>query len=217
MKSVIQKIKDPVSCLTHMAGAVFAVVAMVLMLLSASAPIEAIAFAIFGGTMFLMYTSSTLYHMISVSETITRALRKFDHIMIYFFIAGTFTPFTLLVIDNPVTKWTFFGLIWGIAITGTFFKLFWLHAPKWLSLTMYLGMGWLGLLVLPYAFSSLSTAAGGWIIAGGLFYTIGAVVYGSKRPDPWPGVFGFHEIWHLFVMAGSFSHFWVIYRYLPIS
>ncbi len=200
-----------------MAGAVFAVIGLVLMLLSASAPIEAVAFAIFGGTMFLMYTASTLYHMISISDAITLALRKFDHIMIYLFIAGTFTPFTLLIIDDPVIQWTFFGLIWGIAITGTFFKLFWLHAPNWLSLTMYLGMGWLGLLVLPYTFSSLSAAAGGWIIAGGLFYTIGAVVYGSKRPNPWPGTFGFHEIWHLFVMAGSFSHFWVIYRYLPIS
>lgn len=214
MKQLILRLKDPVSCLTHMGGALFAVTGLVLMLLSAKAPLEVVAFSIFGGTMFLMYLASTLYHMFDGSEQLTKALRKFDHVMIYFFIAGTFTPFTLLLIDGSLS-WIFLGTIWGIAFAGMFFKLFWLHAPAWLSIALYLGMGWLGLLVLPYAFTSLSAAAGNWIIAGGLSYTIGAVVYGLKRPDPYPGVFGFHEIWHLFVMGGTFSHFWVVYYYLP--
>ncbi|AXI99611.1 hemolysin III [Cyclonatronum proteinivorum] len=216
MKNLILKIKDPVSCLTHMGGAFFAVIGLVLMLLTANAPIEAVAFGIFGGTMFLMYLASTLYHMFDASEQITKALRKFDHVMIYFFIAGTFTPFTMLLIEGSL-RWIFLGVIWGIAFAGMVFKLFWLHAPAWLSIALYLGMGWLGLLVLPYAFTNLSAAAGNWIIAGGLSYTIGAVVYGLKRPDPWPGTFGFHEIWHLFVMGGTFAHFWVVYRYLPLS
>ncbi len=216
MKELLLKIKDPVSCLTHMAGALLAAVGLILMMFSAQAPVEMVAFAVFGGTMILMYTASTVYHMFTVSESITKILRTFDHVMIYFFIAGTFTPFTLLLIDGQA-KWLFFSLIWGIAVVGTLFKLFWLHAPVWLSLALYLGMGWLGLLVLPYAFGSLSASAVSWIVAGGICYTLGAVVYGLRRPNPVPGWFGFHEIWHLFVMAGSFCHFWVIYFYLPIS
>ncbi len=216
MKELLLKIKDPVSCLTHMAGALLAVVGLILMLLTARAPVEIVAFTVFGGTMILMYTASTAYHMFSVSEGATRILRTFDHVMIYFFIAGTFTPFMLLLIEGT-TKWLFFALIWGIAVIGTFFKLFWLHAPKWLSLALYLGMGWLGLLVLPHAFGNLPSSAVSWIVAGGICYTLGAVVYGLRRPNPVPKWFGFHEIWHLFVMAGSFCHFWVIYIYLPLS
>jgi len=198
-----------------MAGAFLAAVGLVLLLMSANAPVEMVAFTVFGGTMFLMYTASTVYHMISGPDSVNLLLRKFDHIMIYFFIAGTFTPFTLLLIEGSAS-WIFFTLIWSIALLGTLFKLFWLHAPGWLSLALYLGMGWLGLLILPYAFGSLSAAAGVWIITGGLSYTLGAVIYALRQPNPVPGWFGFHEIWHLFVMAGSFSHFWVIYRYLAI-
>ncbi|MCH8567182.1 MAG: hemolysin III family protein [Balneolales bacterium] len=216
MLSLIQRIKDPVSCLTHLAGAFFAIIALILMLLTANAAVEVIAFSVFGVTMFLMYMSSAVYHMIKGSDELARILRKVDHIMIFLFIAGTFTPFTLLVVEAPA-KWTFFGLIWGIAIAGVFFKVFWLHAPAWLSIALYLGMGWLGLLILPYAFASMPATAANWIIAGGVSYTIGAVIYGLKKPNPIPDWFGFHEIWHLFVMGGTFCHFWAIYNYLPIT
>jgi hemolysin III len=216
MKELILSIKDPVSCLTHMAAGLFAIAGLILMLFNAGTPEQLISFAIFGGSMVLMYTASTVYHMFSVSDSATRLLRKFDHIMIYYFIAGTFTPFILLLAEGD-TRWLLFSLIWGIALLGTFFKLFWLNAPAWLSIGLYLGMGWLGLLVLPYAFSALPASAGSWIIAGGLCYTLGAVIYGLRRPNPVPDWFGFHEIWHLFVMGGSFCHFWVVYRYLAVS
>lgn len=216
MGNILLKIKDPVSCLTHMAGAVFAAVGLVLMLLSAKAPIEIVAFTIFGSTMLLMYLASALYHMFGISARTVRLLRTFDHVMIYYFIAGTFTPFTLLLIEDT-TRWVLFSVIWGIALLGTFFKIFWLSAPAWFSIALYLGMGWLGVLILPYAFQSLPYDAAFWIVAGGIFYTIGAVIYGIKKPNPLPPWVGFHEIWHVFVMAGSFSHFWVIYRYLPLG
>lgn len=214
MKSPIYKIKDPVSCLTHMAGFFLSILGLYLLLMAGNGPLEAISFAVFGTTMMLMYSASTVYHMFSLSERGTNILRKIDHIMIYLFIAGSFTPFTLLLMDGAL-KWTVISVIWGIAFLGIMFKLLWLHAPRWVSLAFYLGMGWLGLIVLPYTIMELPAPAAWWVVAGGLSYTIGAVVYGIQKPNPSPDWFGFHEIWHLFVMGGSFCHFWAIFNYLP--
>jgi hemolysin III len=216
MKNILQKIKDPISCLTHLAGALLSIVGLYVLLNAGNGPVEIIAFAIFGFTMMLMYSASTVYHMFNLSESGTKLLRKVDHIMIYLFIAGSFTPFTLLLMEGPF-KWTMISIIWGIAIIGVVFKLLWLHAPKWVSLTFYLGMGWLGLIILPYAIMELPSTAAWWVIAGGLSYTFGAVIYGLQKPNPIPEWFGFHEIWHLFVMGGSFCHFWAIYRFLPTA
>ncbi len=187
---------------------------MILLIIRGTGFTEVTAFAIFGTTMVMMYTASTLYHYFNLSEKGTRALRKVDHIMIYLFIAGSFTPFILIILEGQF-KWIMFSVIWGIALGGTFFKLFWLNAPSWLSLMLYLGMGWLGVILTPYIAEALSSQALFWLVGGGVAYTIGAVIYGVRRPNPIPDWFGFHEIWHLFVMAGSFFHFWAVYWYLP--
>jgi len=214
MKNLLLKIKDPVSCLTHFSGFLLSIWALFLLLSAGSGPVEMIAFAVFGSTMLLMYSASTIYHMFNLSEKGTIILRKIDHSMIFLFIAGSFTPFTLLLMEGNL-KWIMISVVWGIALVGIILKLLWMHAPRWVSLTIYLGMGWLGLIIIPYTFMELPAAAW-WIVVGGLSYTLGAVVYGIQKPNPVPEWFGFHEIWHLFVMGGSFCHFWSVYKYLAV-
>lgn len=213
MVRLIRKIKDPASCLTHFAGFLLSIVGLYLLMSVGSGPVEIISFAIFGTTMMMMYFTSSIYHMFTLSEKRTRLMRRLDHISIYLFIAGSFTPFTLLVLDGAL-KWILISVVWGIAVFGVLFKLLWLHAPRWASVAIYLGMGWLGLIILPYTIIELPAAAAWWVAGGGIAYTVGAVIYGMEKPNPLPG-FGFHEIWHIFVMTGSFCHFWAVYRFLP--
>lgn len=214
--TILDKIKDPVSGLTHLAGAFLSVLALIFMVSKALNYGDAehvIAFSIFGLSMFLLYLASSLYHLITTSEKGTIILRKFDHMMIYILIAGTYTPLCLILLEGAAS-WALFIGIWSLAALGIVFKLFWFNAPKILSLLLYLLMGWLAVLVMPTLWNMLPLAAIFWIFMGGLAYTIGAVIYGTRKPDPYPNVFGFHEIWHLFVMAGTFCHFWFVYDYL---
>jgi hemolysin III len=133
--------------------------------------------------------------------------------MIFVLIAGSYTPF-LLVALTGFWRWGMLIGIWGIAISGIIFKAFWLNAPRWLYTAVYLVMGWLALIVIVPLVRALPTGAIVWLFLGGLSYTVGAVFYALKWPNPVPKVFGFHEIWHIFVMLGSFSHFWSVFRYV---
>jgi len=212
----LKQLRDPVSGLTHLAGAVLAVVGLVLLLVKASSPAKPwhlVTFSIFGATMIGLYVASTCYHLIPYGEKRTPRLRKLDHIMIFFMIAGTYTPICLIPIRGA-WGWSLFGTVWGLALTGLVLKLFWMNAPRWLSTANYLLMGWLVLVGVYPLVQALSTGALIWLLAGGLFYTAGGVIYALKRPDPWPSCFGFHEIFHILVMLGTFSHFWVMYRYV---
>lgn len=214
---LLSKIKDPVSGLTHLAGTALSVLALVFLISRALTYGESqhlIAFTIFGLSMILLYLASSLYHLLPLSEKGTLLLRKFDHMMIYVLIAGTYTPLCIILLDGFM-GWALFIAIWSLAALGILFKLVWFNAPKWLSLILYILMGWLAVVVMPTLWEVLPFAAIFWIFMGGLAYTIGAVIYGTKKPDPFPNVFGFHEIWHLFVMAGTFCHFWFVYSYLP--
>jgi hemolysin III len=216
MHGLLSKIKEPVSCLTHLFGALMSVVAMALMVYEAAAlqkPVHALSFAIFGLSLILLYSASSAYHMFNLSEKGTLRLKKIDHMMIYVLIAGTYTPFCLIALDGTV-KWVLFGTIWSLAVIGILFKLLWINAPRWISVAFYLFMGWLAVFTIPDLIGSVPDGAIAWTVTGGLSYSVGAVIYGIKKPDPFPEVFGFHEIWHLFVLGGSFSHFWVMYRYL---
>lgn len=210
-------IREPVNGLTHGLGAVLSVVGLSLMLYSAidrGSLMHIVAFSMFGSSMVLLYSSSALYHSLHVGEKAIRLLKKLDHSMIYVLIAGSYTPICLIVLDES-WKWIVFISIWTIAAGGILKKIFWIDAPKWLSLLLYLGMGWMGVLLFPTLFDKLPLAFLLWIITGGLAYSVGAVIYGIEKPDPLPGWFGHHEIWHLFVMGGTFSHFWAFYWYLP--
>ncbi len=213
MGKYISWIKDPISCLTHFLGFLLALVGLIFLIRAGNTSSEIAAFSIFGTTMVLMYFASSLYHLLDLNEKGTAILRKFDHIMIYLFIAGTFTPFAYLMMEGNLML----ILIWCVAGFGVLFKLFWLNAPRWVSVALYLGMGWLGVLIVPSLVQALSVTALWWVVTGGVAYTLGAVVYGMQKPNPVPNWFGFHEIWHIFVMAGSFCHFWAIYRFLPTA
>lgn len=216
---LIEKAHEPVSGYTHAAGALLSVVGLIFLLHKAIVygdALHILAFSIFGVSMILLYTSSSLYHLLSVSDRVRLWLRKLDHSMIYVLIAGTYTPVCLLVLDGG-WSWGMFIAIWGLTILGIILKLTWFNAPRWISTIFYLSLGWLAIIIFPQLIELTSIGFLSWIGIGGAAYTIGAVIYGFKKPDPIPEVFGFHEIWHLFVMAGTFSHFWAIYDYITIA
>ncbi len=217
MKKILQYIREPINTLTHGAGALLAVIGLIVLIYEAiqsGSVSHLIAFSIFGLSMILLYTASSLYHALPVKKKTLELLQKLDHSMIYVLIAGTYTPICLLVLEGG-WKWGLFTTIWGLTIVGIIKKFLWMNAPRWLSTSFYLGMGWLAVITFPTLMEKLPMAFLVWIGVGGLAYTLGAVIYGIKKPNPIPNWFGHHEIWHLFVMAGTFSHFWAIYYYLP--
>ena len=174
---------------------------------------QAVSFSVFGGAMILLYTFSTLYHWLPVSGKTLQLFRKIDHIMIFIFIAATYTPVCLITLQGA-WGWSIFGLVWGVALAGFFLKIFWLNAPRYLYTAIYLLMGWIVIIGIWPLSQKMDVPGLFWLSMGGLFYTIGAVIYALKRPDPWPKTFGFHEIFHILVMLGCFSHFMMVYKYL---
>ena len=173
-----------------------------------------ISFVIYGITVFLMFFSSAIYHSVNVSFKTEERYRLLDHIMIYLVIAGSYTPICVIVLDESWRIGMLIG-IWGFAFAGILKKIIWLNAPRWFSTALYLLMGWIAVIIFPQMWELLPTFFLYWIVAGGLFYSIGAVIYAIEKPDPFSLYFGHHELWHLFVLGGAFSHFWAIYKYLP--
>jgi hemolysin III len=200
------RIREPVNGASHLVGLLLAGAGTLLLLRMATGPEELTAFAIYGATLILLYAASTLYHVLPLSERPLRALRTLDHIAIYFLIAGTYTPIALITLNNRL-GWVLLGMVWLIAVAGIPFKLFFLDAPVWLSTGIYLAMGYLSLVaVMPLA-RAVSIRGLMLLVAGGVAYTIGAIIYSRRRPDPYPGLFGHHEIWHILVLIGSACHF----------
>lgn len=213
---MIEKLRDPVSGLTHFIGAILAVVGLVLLIYKSVDPVKPwhlVTFSVFGAGLILLYTSSTLYHWLPFSEKGVQRMRRLDHMMIFILIAATYTPICLIPMRGP-WGWSLFGSVWGLATLGIFLKFFWLQAPRWFSTMIYIIMGWLVVVGIWPLIQALKLGGFMWVLIGGLFYTVGAIIYALKKPDPWPNIFGFHEIFHIFVMLGSFSHFWVMYRYV---
>ncbi|MDY0222184.1 MAG: hemolysin III family protein [Desulfobacterium sp.] len=208
--------REPINAFSHMAGAIFSVIGLTLLVVEAALKAgvwHIVSFSIFGFALVLMYTASTLYHALHLSPAGLLRLKRFDHIMIFMLIAGTYTPICLVPLRGP-WGWTLFGTVWGIALAGVIIKLLFINIPRWVSTAIYLIMGWLCVVAIYPLLVTLSAGCLFWLGLGGFFYTLGAVIYGLKRPNPWPDIFGFHEIWHFFVLAGSFCHFWVVFRYL---
>jgi len=200
------RIREPVNGASHLVGLLLAGAGTILLLRMAQGPSELVAFGVYGATLILLYGASTLYHTLPLPERPLRALRTLDHIAIYFLIAGSYTPVALITLKGPL-GWTLLAAIWLIALAGIPFKLFFLDAPVWLSTATYLAMGYLALVAVVPIAEAVSFRGLAWLIAGGLAYTVGAVIYARQRPDPFPGHFGHHEIWHLLVLAGSRCHF----------
>jgi len=209
------QIKDPFSGLSHLFGALLSIAALsVLVTLAAfnSTVWHVVSFSIYGSGMILLYSASAAYHLIPLGDKGTKRLKKLDHVMIFVMIAACYTPFCLVPLRGG-WGWSIFGVIWGLALLGAFFKLFYISAPRWISTAIYLVMGWICIIAIYPIVKTVSAGGVFWLAAGGIFYSIGAVIYGIKKPNPisW---FGFHEIWHLFVMAGSFCHFIVMIAYI---
>ncbi|MFZ5587668.1 MAG: PAQR family membrane homeostasis protein TrhA [Thermodesulfobacteriota bacterium] len=209
-------LKEPFSAVSHLTGALLSAVGLALLVTLAALYASAwhvVGLSIYGSTMVLLYTSSGLYHALRLGERGTRVLRRLDHIMIYLLIAGTYTPLCLVPLRGA-WGWSLIGSVWGVALMGVVLKVAWLEAPRWVSTLIYLVMGWAALAAIAPLVRAMPAGGLAWLGLGGLFYSAGAVIYALKRPDPWPGRFGFHEIWHLFVMAGSFCHFWLMLAYV---
>ncbi len=208
-------IREPGSAITHYIGMLLSLFAAAPLLLKAGIsqiPSAVTAMSIFVLAMISLYAASTLYHSLNVKDSVLKLFRKLDHMMIFVLIAGTYTPVCMLVLSKK-TGMFLLALIWGIAIAGILFKAFWINCPKWFSSIIYIAMGWVCLFVFPMLINRLSAAAFGWLLAGGIMYTAGGIVYALKLKgfNHMHKFFGSHEIFHLFVMAGSFCHFIVMY------
>ena len=208
-------LREPFSGLSHLFGALLSLAAIPYMLVNT--PDERFgsylaSYLVFGISMFLMFGSSAVYHLMEISEAGIRALKRVDHMAIYVMIAGSYTPYCLIGLEGS-QGWWMFGIVWGIALVGILKKIFWLHAPRWFSTLLYLGMGWISMFVYEPLSESLSDGAINWLIAGGISYSVGAVVYATKWPNISKG-FGFHELWHVFVLGGAACHFVSIAIYL---
>jgi hemolysin III len=211
-----KRLREPVNGLTHLVGGLLAFVGLIVLLTTAAGAgrsDQVVAFGIFGFSLIALYTASALYHLLPLSPRGIAGLRRLDHMMIFVLIAGTYTPFCLLALDGG-WRVGLLGLIWGLALCGILLKLFWMEAPRWLSVALYLGMGWVALIAAPALFRAVPPGGMAWVLAGALVYSAGALIYGLRRPNPVPGVLGFHELWHLFVMAGSACHFWAVLGYI---
>jgi hemolysin III len=209
--------KEITSALTHLGGAIFGLLALGLLLNAAiktGSLLALVSFLIFGLSMIFLYSTSCIYHFIDSSKKKAKLImRKLDHIMIFVLIAGTYTPVCLLVLNKDL-GYKLLALVWTITIIGAFIKILWINAPRWISAGLYLGMGWLSVLVFMPLVKSMAPGGIFWLISGGLLYTVGGVIYGLKKPNidkPW---FGFHELFHLFVLAGTFCHFMMMYFYV---
>lgn len=210
--------KDPGSAITHFIGMMMAIFAAIPLLIKAAHepdPIYIISLSVYAVSLILLYAASTAYHTFDFSEKANVIFKKIDHMMIFVLIAGSYTPICLLVLDKAVGI-PLLGLVWGIAIIGIGIKAFWVFCPKWVSSILYIGMGWTCVLAFSQILNSLTPTAFGWLLAGGIVYTIGGVIYALKLPifNSKHKNFGSHEIFHLFVMGGSTCHFVVMYSLL---
>ena len=212
------KIKDPGSALTHFIAMLLALFAAAPLLGKAargSDSVHLMALTVFIVSMILLYAASTIYHTLDISASVNRRLRKLDHMMIFILIAGTYTPVCLIVLGNRM-GYALLGLVWGIALVGIVINAFWISCPKWFSSLIYIAMGWACVLAFSQIVQALPPAAFGWLLAGGIIYTLGGVIYALKLPifNSKHKNFGSHEIFHLFVMGGSLCHYVMMYGFV---
>lgn len=215
MVFLIKQAREPLNCLTHFVGALlFGVGTLALLAKALAGPAtstQILALLAFGLSMTALYSASALYHYSNGSAEQIRRLRKLDHSMIYVLIAGSYTPLALTWLDPPAGH-LFTIFIWSLAIVGILSKLFWLGAPRWLSTLGYLLMGW-SILLIPSVFPAMPAAAILLTALGGISYTVGGVIYWTKKPDL-SRFIGFHELFHLFVLAGSLCHYCMVFIFI---
>lgn len=214
---MMKYIREPINGLTHLSGALLSFVALLAMVIKASistqTALSIAAVIIFGVSMILLYSASATYHMVIAKEKVIAFLRKIDHSMIFILIAGTYAPFCLISL-NGITGWVLFSLITFAALCGVVFKMIWFNCPRWLSTAIYIVMGWMVIFVAPPLAKVLSTTGLFLLVLGGILYTIGGIIYGTKPKFLESKHLGFHEIFHIFIMLGSTAHFLSVYLYV---
>ncbi len=204
---MLKKLREPVNSLTHWGGALLALIGLVaLLIVGWSTPAKVISLVIYGVSLICMFSASATYHMVQVKDKALEIFRKVDHSAIYFLIAGTYTPFCVNAFDG-FWKWGMLTIIWSLAIIGIVVKIFVIRAPRWLNAGIYLIMGWLSVAAAGQMLTTLPSWVLTWMIIGGVTYTLGAIVYITKIFNFKPGVFGFHEVWHIFVLLAAAAHF----------
>lgn len=216
MERIKLKIKDPISALTHFIGFVAVIPCFILLMQEAEREASVWhqwGFAVFGISLLLLYGASTIYHTLKLPQSKINILRRVDHMMIFVLIAGTYTPICLVSLHGK-WGWTMLVLIWAFALAGILLKIFWMNAPRWLSTLIYVVMGWLAVVVFVPLEKAVSWQGVGLLLAGGIAYTAGAVIYALKKPNITFKNFGFHEIFHVFVMVGSSIHIAFMFQYV---
>lgn len=214
---MIKKFRDPVSGLLHLAAAVLALIGLIVLLfLGRDNLVKNISLLVYGLSLVAMLSASAVYHLVRARPEVELVLRKIDHSAIYLLIAGTYTPVCLFFFDGFL-RWGLLAIIWSMALIGIVVKLFVIRAPRWVTAGIYLAMGWLAVFGVKEMLSAMPPGALIWLLLGGIFYSAGAVIYITRKMDFFPGVFGFHEVWHIFVVLGCLSHFILIARYIAAA
>lgn len=215
-KEIAIKRNEYLSGFSHLTGALLSIAGLVFLIVYASIFHKIwhiVSFSIFGSSMILLYIASTIYHLAPKESKWKILFKKIDHAMIYILIAGTYTPVCLIPLRGG-WGWAIFGVIWGLAILGIMYKASNLRIPGWLSAVLYILMGWLILIALLPLLKTIPGIGFAWLFAGGLFYTLGVIFFGLDTIYPDTKWLTGHDMFHIFVLAGSFSHFWFMLKFI---
>lgn len=210
-------IREPINGFTHLGGAILSFVGLLALVikttLTSASAIDLTAVIIFGISMILLYAASATYHLVMAPDKVIAFLRKLDHSMIFILIAGSYTPFCLIALKEH-KGWILFTVVATIAVCGVLFKMIWFNCPRWISTCIYIGMGWISVFMIKPLYSSIPFGGILLLLMGGIFYTIGAVIYGLKPSALKFKNLGFHEIFHIFILLGSICHFISVFEYV---
>ena len=212
-----KKLREPINSITHFVGAGLSFIALIAMLIKVAisdpSVISILSVTIFGISLTLLYATSGTYHGIISTEKVIKFFQKLDHSMIFVLIAGSYAPFCLISIGDKF-GFTMFLIMITLAIVGIIFKLCWFNCPCWVDSVMYIGMGWIALFMIKPLATILPGISLFWLVLGGILYTIGGIIYATKSKKLTIGKWGFHEIFHIFILLGSLSHFICVYTYV---
>lgn len=207
------RFKEPVNTWTHLITCLFAVVGLIVLLVESSGVGKTVAMVVYGISMIVLFLASSLYHAVYTTPKKELWLRKFDHVSIFLLIAGTYTPVFAFALDGA-WRVTMLILVWSLAAVGMILKLFFMGMPRSVSTIFYVGLGWIAVVPFVKLIDSMQTGALVLMVLGGVAYTIGAIIYGTKKFDFFPNRFGHHEIFHLWVSAGAVLHFFMVEQYI---
>ena len=212
--SLFSKMREPVNGLTHLGGAIAAFFGQfALLIIGWAGTAKIISLLVYGLSLIALFSASATYHLAKAKPAILQTLRKLDHSAIYLLIAGTYTPFCIIAFTG-FFRWGLLAITWSFALAGIVVKIFYVKAPRWLNAVVYVVLGWLCLSAVGQMTTTLPIGNIVWLIAGGVVYTLGAIVYATKIFNFVPGKFGFHEVWHIFVLLGALAHFISVFMLL---